>query len=95
MTYIFDMRYLNWNPEKNEKIKRERGISFEEIAYLIASGRIVGIEENPSRPNQKIYILEMDGYAVIVPFVEDDYGIFLKTAFRSRKYTQKYGLRGK
>jgi predicted DNA binding CopG/RHH family protein len=66
------MKYLNWNSEKNEILKRERGISFEEIAYLIESGQIIGIEENPGRSNQKMYILEIENYAVIVPFIEKD-----------------------
>ncbi len=44
------MKYLNWDPDKNEIIKQERGISFEEIAYLIETGQIIGIEENPGRP---------------------------------------------
>lgn len=88
------MKYLDWNTQKNETIKRERGISFEEIAYLIESGQILGIEENPGRPNQKMYILEIENYAFIVPFVENDEEIFLKTAFPSRKYTKQYGLKG-
>ena len=75
-------------------MKRERGISFEEIAYLIESGQVIGIEENPGRPNQKIYVLEIENYAFIVPFVENDKELFLKTAFPSRKYTKKYGLNG-
>ena len=87
------MKYLNWNSDKNDILKHERGISFEEIAYLIESGQIVGIEENPSRPNQKMYILEIEGYAVIVPYVENDTEIFLKTAFPSRKYTKRYGIK--
>ena len=77
------MKYLNWNVEKNETLKRERGMSFEEIAFLIEAGQIIGIEENSGHPNQKIYILEIDSYAVIVPFVENDREIFLKTAFPS------------
>jgi len=85
---------LNWSSAKNETLKRERGITFEEIAYLIESGRIIGIEENPGRSNQKMYILEIENYAVIVPFVENDKEIFLKTAFPSRKYTKRYGLKG-
>jgi hypothetical protein len=89
------MKYLNWSSAKNETLKRERGITFEEIAYLIGSGRIIGIEENPGRSNQKMYILEIENYAVIVPFVENDKEIFLKTAFPSRKYTKRYGLKGK
>ncbi len=88
------MKYLNWNSEKNEILKRERGISFEEIAYLIESDRVIGIEENPGYPNQKMYVLEVDNYAIIVPYVEDDDEIFLKTAFPSPKYTKKYGLKG-
>jgi hypothetical protein len=88
------MKYLNWNSEKNELLKHERGISFEEIAYLIESGQIIGIEENIGRSNQKIYVLQIENYAFIVPFVENDKEIFLKTAFPSRKYTKKYGLKG-
>ncbi len=88
------MKYLNWSHEKNEILKAKRGISFEEIAFLIESGGILGIEENPGRSNQKIYILEIENYAFIVPFVEKDNEIFLKTAFPSRKYTKRYGLKG-
>ena len=74
-------------------LKAKRGISFEEIAYLIESGQILGIEENPGRSNQKMYILEIENYAVVVPFVEKDNEIFLKTAFPSRKYTTRYGIK--
>ena len=88
------MKYLNWDTEKNEILKHVRGISFEEIAYLIESGQILGIEENLGRSNQKIYILEIENYAVVVPFVENDDEIFLKTAFPCRKYTKPYGLKG-
>ena len=89
------MKYLNWDSEKNEILKHVRGISFEEIAYLIESDQILGIEENPRRSDQKIYILEIENYAVVVPFVENNDEIFLKTAFPSRKYTKRYGLRRK
>ena len=41
-----------------------------------------------------MYVFEIDNYAVIVPYVENDFEIFLKTAFPSRKYTKKYGLKG-
>jgi hypothetical protein len=88
------VKYLSWSQEKNEILKAKRGISFEEIALLIESGEILGIEENPARPDQKIYILKIEGYAFIVPFVEKDNEIFLKTAFPSRKYTKRYGLQG-
>ena len=87
------MKYLNWSHEKNEILKAKRGISFEEIALLIESGQILGIEENPGRANQKIYIFYIENYAFIVPFVEKDTEIFLKTAFPIRKYTKRYGLK--
>jgi uncharacterized DUF497 family protein len=88
------MKYLNWDLDKNEILKAKRGISFEQVAFLIESGHILDIQENPKRPNQKIYILEIEGYAVIVPFVEEGNEIILKTAFPSRKYTKRYGLKG-
>jgi uncharacterized DUF497 family protein len=88
------MKYFNWNAEKNEILKQTRGISFEEIVFLIQSGQLLGIEENPGYPNQKTYIVEVENYAVVVPFVEAENEIFLKTAFPSRKYTKQYGLKG-
>lgn len=91
MAYSKSVKYLNWDKDKNEILKKERGISFEEIAYLIKSGTIITIEENQSRPNQKIYVLEIDEYILIVPFVENENEIVLKTAFPSRKYTRIYG----
>jgi len=94
LAYIHHMKYLNWSYDKNKILKAKRWISFEQIAFLIESGHILGIEENPGRPDQKIYILEIEGYAVIVPFMEKDNEIFLKTAFPSRKYTKRYGLKG-
>lgn len=88
------MKHLSWSTEKNEILKQTRGISFEEIAFLIEKGKLLGVEENPGRSNQKIYIVEVENYAVVVPVVETDTEIFLKTAFPSRKYTRRYGLKG-
>ena len=88
------MVYLNWDNQKNELLKKTRGICFEEIALLIEVNQIIAIEENPSRPGQKLYIVEIEGYAVVVPFVETETEFILKTAFPSRKYTKKYILGG-
>lgn len=88
------MKFLNWNNEKNDTLKKERNLSFEEIAHLIASGKILGIEQNPGYPNQQMYILEIDHYAIVVPYVETETEIFLKTAFPSRKFTKQYRLKG-
>ena len=92
LAYIQIVKYLTWDVNKNELLKIQRELSFEEIAHIIESGRILSIEENKVHPNQKIYILKIEDYAVVVPFVETDNEIFLKTAFPSRKYTKRFGL---
>jgi hypothetical protein len=91
--YHYSMKYFNWSTKKNEILKRKRNLSFEEIVYLIESGQILSVEKNPARPGQKIYILEIDNYAVVVPFVETEDEISLKTAFPSRKYSKRFGLK--
>ena len=87
------MKYLNWDQEKNEMLKMKRGISFEEVVLLIESGQLLDIKEHRSRPDQKIYVLAINKYAFIVPFVEKENEIFLKTIFPSRKYTKIYDLK--
>ncbi len=95
IAYVCGMKCLVWDSEKNELLKLERGICFEEIAYHIEAGKILAIEENPGYSSQEMYILEIENYAVVVPFVETDDEIFLKTAFPSRKYTKRFNLKGK
>jgi len=85
-----------WNEEKNLKIYKERGISFEDVELAILEDRILDILEHPNKnkyPNQKLMIVEIDNYAYVVPYIEENENIFLKTIFSSRKYTKKY-LRG-
>ena len=79
--------------EKNEILKTERGISFEEVAAHIERGHILEILEHPNQqryPGQRIFVLEMGGYAYLVPFVESESEIFLKTVIPSRKATNTY-----
>jgi len=71
------MKYINWNPEKNEILKRKRGISFEEIAYFIESEQIIAIEDNPGRVNQKLYLIELNNYIIVVPYVETENEVLL------------------
>ena len=87
------MKYFDWNREKNELLKSERVISFEDVVDAIMEGRILGKEDHSNKkkyPDQKIYILEIEEYAYLVPFVEDEEKIFLKTIIPSRKATKKY-----
>mgnify|MGYP001615022642 CR=1 FL=1 len=87
------MKYFDWNVEKNDELIRERGISFEEIVFCIMHEGLLDIIEHPNKenyPNQKIFIVNIDDYVYLVPFVEDEKIIFLKTIIPSRKMTKKY-----
>ncbi|MBM3713698.1 MAG: BrnT family toxin [Actinobacteria bacterium] len=87
------MKYYTWNNEKNEKLKKERSISFEDIIYYIENEKLHAIlkHKNQERyPGQKIYVVEINNYVYLVPFVETEKEIFLKTIIPSRKATKKY-----
>ena len=87
------MRVYAWNSEKNESLIRTRGISFEEIVLNIQIGNEVDIFEHPNQkryPGQKISVVLVEEYAYLVPFVESDEEIFLKTIIPSRKATRRY-----
>ncbi|MBI4159649.1 BrnT family toxin [Candidatus Wolfebacteria bacterium] len=87
------MKYFDWDGEKNETLKQERDISFEEALIAIEEGGIMDIIEHPRRqkyPGQKIFVVRINDYAYLVPFAEDDEKIFLKTIIPSRKATKKY-----
>jgi len=85
------LKIFNWSTEKNEWLKENRGISFEEIVFYIAEDNLLlDVVQNSKYPQQKNFIIQVDSYAYIVPFVENDEEIFLKTAFPSRKATKYY-----
>ena len=80
------MKKFEFSPEKNKWLKQERGYCFNDIMDILESGNFK-IKQNTSsnHQNQKIFSLELEGYPVIVPFVEDDEKYFLKTMFKNRK----------
>lgn len=83
-----------WDPEKNEWLIVNRNISFEEISEIILKKEYKDIIENPTRTEQKCFVIENNEYIWIVPFIMDEYkNIILKTAFPSRKYNKIYGER--
>ena len=87
------MKYYNWDPDKNEKLKAERNISFEEIVFHIEHGDEVDVFEHPNQeryPGQRVSVVLIEGYAYLVPYVESETEIFLKTIIPSRKATKKY-----
>jgi uncharacterized DUF497 family protein len=87
------VKYFSWNEEKNELLKAEREISFEDIVLFIEMGFLLDVLEHPNQEKyegQKIFVVQIDEYAYLVPFIEDDKEIFLKTIIPSRKATKKY-----
>jgi len=80
------MRELRWSFLKSERLKRTRGVSFEEIIHA----RLVAVKEHPSRPHQRIMLFDYKGYLWVVPCAEQSDEIFLKTLYPSRQYTQRY-----
>ena len=87
------VKYFTWDDAKNEKLKADRGIGFEEIVFLIGQGHMLDILEHPNQQRyggQRIFVVQRDDYVYLVPFVEDDKLIALKTIIPSRKATKQY-----
>ena len=81
-----------WDERKNLKLQIERKISFEEIAQIILRKEYIDILKNPSRPNQKLFVLKFNEYIWAVPFLIDEQdNIVLKTAYPSRRLQKIYG----
>ena len=93
MSYNITMQTFKWNSEKNEFLALERGITFEEIVQRIESGAKVIDMAHPNKrkyPNQRIMIVDVEGYAYLIPYVIEKNEYFLKTIIPSRKATKKY-----
>jgi uncharacterized DUF497 family protein len=87
------VKYFSWDVEKNEKLMVDRGISFEEIVFHIEQGDLLDILEHPNQERyggQRIFVVNVGGYAYLVPFLETEDEVVLKTVIPSRKATKKY-----
>jgi uncharacterized DUF497 family protein len=98
---IYEMEYTKsqyesyeFSADKNQSLIKERGISFEDVVAALDNGKLLDTIEHHNAmkyPNQKIYIVDINGYVWLVPFVrKDEQTVFLKTIFPSRKLTKKY-----
>lgn len=83
------MEEIRWSLLKSERLKRTRGVSFEEIL----EAELIGVKKHPSRENQNVMLFMHKGYVWVVPYVVDGDSIYLKTLFPSRKYTKEHGGR--
>lgn len=84
---------IRWDEAKNQRLKRERHMSFERVSEAISRGEYLDVLKHPRRPNQRIFVVRLGGYIWLVPYVleQDGETIFLKTAFPSRKFNRQYG----
>ncbi len=87
------MKTYAWNSDKNNLLKEDRGISFEDIVLNINLGNELDIYDHPNQeryPGQKISVVLVESYAYLVPFIDNKDEIFLKTIIASRKATEYY-----
>lgn len=83
---------FSWDPDKNAWLKDTRGFGFEVIVEAIENGRLLDDLEHMSGryARQRVFVVNLDGYAIAVPYVEDETQIILKTAFPDRKLNKMY-----
>ncbi len=83
---------IYWDEDKNKKLISERNVSFDEISEIILQEKYLNILENPNREDQMIFIVRLNDYIYVVPFIiDEDENIILKTAYPSRKFNKLYG----
>lgn len=90
MTIVYD-----WDSDKNNLLIDQRGVSFEEVVAVLEAGNVLDVINHPNKKkyaHQKMYVVEINGYAYLVPFLEDRDKIFLKTIIPNRKANKKYLL---
>jgi hypothetical protein len=87
------MKIINLNTEKSMTLKASRGVCFEDVVFYIERGDILDDYLHPNQetyPGQRIMVICISNYAYLIPYVEDEDELFLKTIIPSRKATQRY-----
>lgn len=87
------MKAISWNAEKNTRLKAERGVSFEDVVFHIMAGDVLDTVDHPNQeryPGQQIHVIAIEEYVYLVPFVESEEEVYLKTIIPSRKATKSY-----
>jgi uncharacterized DUF497 family protein len=87
------VKYFAWDDAKNAKLRKERGIAFEDVVFHIERGDLA---RHPGAPNpdryadQRIFVVRCEDYVYLVPFVEDEHTVFLKIIIPSQKARKEY-----
>lgn len=86
------MKYLDWNDEKDALLKEERGIGLADVLAALEAGNLLADlrHTNQKYPHQNVFVVQVLNYAYLVPYVEDEEKIFLKTVIPSRVATKRY-----
>lgn len=87
------MKYFDWDAEKNKWLKAEREIGFEDVVDILEAEEFLDVVDHPNQkryPNQKMFVVAINEYVYLIPFVEDEEKFFLKTIIPSRRATKKY-----
>ena len=87
------MKHIDWNPGKNIELIEERNISFEDVVFYLQQDALLDDIEHPNQrkyPNQRVFVINVEGYAYLIPYIESKDEIFLKTVIPSRKATKLY-----
>ena len=87
------MKHFRWSSDKNSELLVERGVSFEQVVVAVAGGGLLDVLAHPNTkkyPKQPLLVVAWDGYAYLVPYVEEAEYYFLKTVIPSRKATRDY-----
>lgn len=87
------MKVIRWDVTKNEKLRSQRGVSFEAVLAALDRGDLLDDYIHPNQgkyPNQRLLVVQIEGYAYLVPYVETESELFLKTIIPSRKATKQY-----
>jgi len=87
------MKFITWNKQKNEWLKQNRGICFEDILFYLDNDFLIDDVEHPNQKkyaDQRMMVFYINKYIYLVPYVEDEDEIYLKTIIPSRKATKNY-----
>jgi len=82
------MKFI-YDKQKNEKLFKQRGITFEQAIEIIANKGILLDFKHPQTdkyPNQRIMVISIDNYPYCIPYIMNENEIVLKTIYPDRRF---------